>query len=94
MPHPEQILSSDLIVGSWFSRYHVDIVDCVMLEYFANSYSDHFRSKRSWVILSRIFIILITPYLVLFYEYYNTTKTNGQLAFPYLFNVITLNAYF
>ena len=43
MPHPEQILSSDLIVGSWFSRYHVDIVDCVMLEYFANSYSDHFR---------------------------------------------------
>ena len=88
MPHPEQILSSDLIVGSWFSRYHVDIVDCVMLEYFANSYSDHFRSKRSWVILSRIFIILITPYLVLFYEYY------GQLAFPYLFNVITLNAYF
>lgn len=70
MPNPLQIFSKEAIVGCWFLRYHVDMVDWGISACVASSYSDHPRCSRNLVISSRmLFISTIPLYLLLLYDY-------------------------
>ena len=76
IPNPLQTLSSVCIVGVWFLRYQVDMVDWDNPDRFAKSYSDQLRLVRSLVISSSTFFTLQPPHSTILRLLYFTKNLN------------------
>ena len=77
------------MVGVWFFRYHVEMVEGDKLERIANSYSDQFRDRRSLVISFRISFHRNRSISFSFVKDYKGRKRIKKLDKAYIFFAVT-----